>query len=406
MNMSFIIRMGLRALRHHKGRSLLTVLGIVIGIAGIVAITAIGRGSQEKARAQILAMGSKLMHIECGNFAAKGVTKPPIPFKMSDIEAIASQCEKIQYITPVKGDHNVEVTYDGNKFSADVTGINDHGLDLEDLSLSEGSFLNQQHLARKENVVVLDDVSAKTIFKPWESPLGKTIRLRKIPFTVIGVLKPPKIKGRWEFLGKLRMYIPFTTVQKYSSYNPNEFYAIELCAFDEQDNEEVKRQVTRILRALHKLDTETPDDFMFWDIQMMAEAAEAGARIIALFALIAASIALLVGGIGVMNIMLVAVKERTKEIGIKLALGALRRVILRQFLFEAVVLCSVGGIIGVCLGIAISWLLANFTELPAIIEIMPIIIALLITVFVGLFFGYYPARKASQLDPVEALQDQ
>ncbi|MFH0898147.1 MAG: ABC transporter permease, partial [bacterium] len=406
MNLSFTIRMALRALRHHKGRSFLTILGIVIGIAGIVAITAIGNGSQKKARDQILAYGSKFVRISVGNFAAKGVTKPPIPFKMSDIDALTSQCNKIQYITPEIESRNIEVMYEGATFSADITGINDHEPDIYDVHLREGIFLNQQHLDRKENVVVIDHVAAKTIFKPWESPLGKTIRLKKIPFTIIGVLKPPKTKGRWDFFEKLEMFIPFTTGQKLFSHNPNEFYTIGLCAYDEKENAEVKRQATRILRALHKLDADTPDDFMVWEAQMMAEAAEAGAKIIALFALIAASIALLVGGIGVMNIMLVAVKERTREIGIKLALGALKHVILRQFLFEAVVLCFVGGVIGVCLGVTISWLLASFTDLPAIIEIMPIIIALLITIFIGLFFGYYPARKASLLDPIEALQEQ
>lgn len=405
MNLLFTIRMALRALRHHKGRSLLTILGIVIGIAGIIAIMAIGSGSQKKARDQILAFGSKSIGISVGNWAAKNVTKSPIPFNMSDIEALLAQCDKIQFISPAMGDSNIEVMYEGTKFSADINGINERGIDLSDLVLSEGIFFNQQHLDRKENVVVIDAETRKTIFKPWDSPLGKTIRLKNIPFTVIGVLKPPKMKGRWD-LGKLELYVPFTTGQKFFSYNPNNFYRIKLCAFDERDNDELKRQVTKILRALHKLDEGTPDDFMFWDVQVMAEAAEAGAKIIALFALIAASIALLVGGIGVMNIMLVAVKERTKEIGIKLALGALGPVILRQFLIESVVLCGVGGVLGVGLGVSISWLLGRFTKLPAIIEITPILVALIITVLIGIFFGYYPARKASLLDPVEALMDQ
>lgn len=405
MNLSFTIRMALRALRHHKGRSFLTVLGIVIGIAGIIAITAIGNGSQKKARDQIMAYGSKFIYLRSGNWAAKGANKPPIIFKISDIDAIASQCNKVQHITPIMYDES-ELLYEGNKFSAEISGMNEHFSDIYDHTLHEGNFFNQQHLDRKENVAVIDAETAKTIFKPWESPIGKSIRLKKIPFTIIGVLKPPKTKGKWDVYSKMKTYIPFTTGQKLFNQNPNEFYSMSMCAYTEQENDEVKRQVTRIMRALHKLDEDVPDDFMFYDAQTMAEAAEAGAKIIALFALIAASIALLVGGIGVMNIMLVAVKERTKEIGIKLALGALGHVILRQFLFEAVFLCTVGGIIGVVLGITISWLLATFTGLPAIIEITPIVIALLITIFIGLFFGYYPARKASLLDPVEALQDE
>jgi len=397
--------MAFRALRHHKGRSFLTILGIVIGIAGIVAITAIGSGSQKKARDQLLAFGSKGINIRVGNFAAKNATKPALPFTMGDIDALVAQCDKIQYITPKMGANNIEVLYEGAKFAADINGSNEYGFELGDMELREGIFFNQQHIDRKENVVVLDAEARKAIFKDWDNPLGKIIRLKGIPFTVIGTLKPLKIKSRWDF-GKLEMFIPFTTGQKFFTYNTNEFYGIKLCAYDERDNDELKRRAKKILRALHKLDEETPDDFMFWDAQEMAEAAEAGAKIIALFALIAASIALLVGGIEVMNIMLVAVKERTKEIGIKLALGALGRVILRQFLIEAVVLCSVGGVIGVTLGVTISWLLGRFTGLPAIIEVMPIIVALIITVLIGIFFGYYPARKASLLDPVEALMDQ
>lgn len=404
MTLSFTILMALRALRHNKGRSFLTILGIVIGIAGIISIMAIGSGSQKKARDQILAYGSKSIGVWVGNWAAKNATKQPIVFKMNVIDALLAQCDKIRYITPVMGVDNCEVAYAGATYSTKLIGTNDQNVFIDDLVLAEGTYTNEQHGIRKENVVVIDDESRKTLFKPWESPIGKTIRIKKIPFTVIGVLQAPKIKGKWDS-GKLRMYAPFSTCQKLFSYNPTEFYSINLCAFDERDNDEVKRQIKKILRALHKLDEDDPDDFTIMDTQMMAEAAEAGAKIIALFALIAASIALLVGGIGVMNIMLVAVSERTKEIGIKLALGAKDSIILRQFLIEAVALCSVGGTIGVALGVTISWLLGKFTQLPAIIEFMPIVIAFLITVLIGLFFGYYPARKASRLDPVEALQE-
>jgi putative ABC transport system permease protein len=334
---------------------------------------------------------------------AKQVVKQPIPFRMSDIDALKSQSDKIQYISPTMG-QEIEVEYEGSKFSAFVEGSNEQAFDIYDLKLAEGIFFNKQHLDRKENVVVIDDKAANAIFK-FESPRGKIIRLGKIPFTIIGVLKPKKTKGRWDIPEKFTVFVPFTTGQKFTD-NPSEFYNIAICPFDEKDIEETKRQVKRILRSLHKLNEDDPDDFMIRDLQMMAEAAEEGAGIIALFALIAASIALLVGGIGVMNIMLVAVQERTKEIGIKLAIGALRRVILRQFLIESIILCSIGGFIGVFLGVSVSWLLSIFTELPAIIEITPIFISFIITVLIGLFFGYYPARKASLTNPVDALLEQ
>jgi putative ABC transport system permease protein len=201
------------------------------------------------------------------------------------------------------------------------------------------------------------------------------------------------------------MLIPFTVGKRYFDYGRGSAVlgGIMLSTFDEKDNPSVMQQITTILRASHHLEENDPDDFMIFDTQMMAEAAEAGSKVIALFALIAASIALLVGGIGVMNIMLVAVQERTREIGIKLALGATGTIIQLQFLIEAVVLSVSGGLLGVAVGIGISYLLGHFTQLPAIVEIPPIIISFLMTVMIGLFFGFYPARKASLFDPVEAL---
>jgi putative ABC transport system permease protein len=403
MNYHLIFRMSLRAVGHHKGRSLLTVLGIVIGIAGIIATTAIGRGAQKKARDQMLAYGSKSMFIRFGNFAAKNVVKPPVPLTVDDLEIIRRLCNKVEYASPTMYADDVVVERAGQQFSTDISCVDENVLYIDELTLEQGLFFNQGHVMRKENVVVLNHEAGQAIF-PWGGAVGATIRLNKIPFVVVGVLAEQKVKQRWD-LGKLKMLIPFTVGKRYFDYGRGSSVlgGITLSTFDEKDNPSVMQQITTILRASHHLEENDPDDFMIFDTQMMAEAAEAGSKVIALFALIAASIALLVGGIGVMNIMLVAVQERTREIGIKLALGATGTIIQLQFLIEAVVLSVSGGLLGVAVGIGISYLLGHFTQLPAIVEIPPIIISFLMTVMIGLFFGFYPARKASLFDPVEAL---
>lgn len=403
MNTALVIRMAMRAIGHHKGRSLLTVLGIVIGIAGIIATTAIGSGAQKKARDQILSYGERSIDVWSGNWAAHNKIKPDVPLTIQDTDIIALQCKKIQHISPLLRAHNI-IEFQGNKFEADIAGVRESGFAINDEKIEIGSFFTHEHDLFKENVIVINKEAADALFK-WQSPIGQIIRVGKIPFKVIGVLMPPKVPRRWD-IGKLKVVMPFLTMQKYFSYSTTTVHGISFSTYHEQDNEIVKRQVTRILRASHRLEDNDPNDFMVWDTQGMAEAAEGGSKIIGLFALIAASIALLVGGIGVMNIMLVAVQERTKEIGIKMALGAPGKTILRQFLLESVVLCMVGGVLGIGFGVGVAYALEHFSSLPAIIEITPIIFGFLITIFIGLFFGYYPARRASLLDPVQALTEQ
>lgn len=403
MTLLFTFRMVIRALSHHKGRSFLTVLGIVIGITGVVAITAIGRGAQKKAREQILAFGSKSIGFSMGNYDAKNVTKPAKPITLEEIDAIRQQCPKIEHISPCIRQHNCSIEYEGKLFAGRLHGVKENYLAINEQSIQKGSFLTKHHDERGDCVVVIDDIARENIFK-HEDPIGKVIRLNKIPFTIIGVGAPPKIKSKWDS-EQIRVVVPFSVAYNYFMFDKSQL-SLELSTYHEKDSVEVTRQVTRILRSMHHLENDEPNDFMSFDAQVMAEVAEKGAMIIAMFALIAAAIALLVGGIGVMNIMLVAVKERTKEIGIKMALGAPQKLILRQFLFESITLSALGGLIGIIIGVALSLSLARYTNLPAIVEMTPVLIAFIITVLIGIFFGYYPAYKASRLNPVEALVDQ
>ncbi len=393
--------MAFRAIGHHTMRSLLTLLGIVIGIAGIIAIVSVGKGAQKKARDQYLAYGTKGLSIYSGNFMSS-TKKPPKRLTLDDIEVIRSQCPTIQYISPQSGTHSSSIEYEGNTSSAQVEGVNEQSLYISEETLQFGVNLSRQHIMYKENVVVLSPRMADFFFK-LQDPCGQTIRIAQHPFTIIGVLAPHKTPGKWDGLGLPRVYIPFSTWEKYFGDYINE---ISMSTYTEEQVPEVVRQLEKIFRAAHHIEDGEPNDFMIFDLQTFAAAAEETAKSVGLFSIIAALIALLVGGIGVMNIMLVAVHERTKEIGIKAALGATMNMIRMQFLFEAVAICMVGGLIGVTFGIAASVILDRIFHIPAIVEPLPVIVAFLFTALIGLLFGFYPAEMAARLRPVEALTEQ
>jgi putative ABC transport system permease protein len=396
-----LMRMAFRAISHHKMRSLLTLLGIVIGIAGIIAIVSLGKGAQKRARDQHLAYGSKSIDLDQGN-RFTSTKKPPKPLTLDDIDVIKAQCPSIQYISPCSYCGSVAVEYEGNTSSANVEGVNENSIHIAEQKMQSGSNFSQQDVERKENVVVLSPEMAEFFFK-LQDPCGKIIRIDKKPFTVIGVLAPPKIKGKWEGVGLPKIFIPFPTYQKYFG----RFMGwISMSTYTNEQVPEAVRQLEKIFRAAHHLEDGEPNDFMIWDRQTFAAAAEEAAKSVGLFAIIAALIALLVGGIGVMNIMLVAVQERTKEIGIKAALGATMNMIRMQFLLEAVVICMIGGLIGVTFGVSASIILDRIFKIPAIVELAPVLAAFFFTALIGLVFGFYPAERAARLRPVEALTEQ
>ena len=401
MIMHMMVRMAFRAICHHTIRSFLTLLGIVIGIAGIIAIVAVGKGAQKKARDQYLAYGTKSLSLYSGNFMSS-TKKPPKQLTMDDIEIIRSQCPMIQYISPQSGTHSSSIEYEGNTSSAHVEGVTEQSLYISEETLQFGINLSRQHVMDKENVVVLSPRMADFFFKS-QDPCGQTIRIAQHPFIIIGVLAPRKTAGKWDGLGLPRVYIPFSTWEKYFGNYINE---ISMCTYSEEQVPEAVRRLEKIFRAAHHIEDGEPNDFMIFDLQTFAAAAEEASKSVGFFAIIAALIALLVGGIGVMNIMLVAVQERTKEIGIKVALGATMNIIRMQFLLEAIAICLIGGIIGVTCGVTASIVLDRMFNITAIIEPLPVAVAFLFTALIGLMFGFYPAERAARLRPVEALTEQ
>lgn len=398
MMVIMLIRVALRAIYHHAIRSILTLLGIVIGIAGIITISAIGKGAAQRAREQFLAYGSKSIDISAGNFMAPS-TKPVKSFTVDDIAMIRGQCKAVQAVSPELYQQNVMIEYQGDTAMTAVTGINEQWPQIFDRQMALGYFFNQEHLASKENVVILNKELAERFFQ-GSDPCGARIRIDRIPFSVIGVLAPPKIKGKWDGIHTPPIFIPASTYQKY--YGP-QIWRVCMSTYEDAQVPQVVRQLEKIFRAAHDLVPGEPNDFVIFDNQTFAQEAEKASHAVGIFALIAALIALLVGGIGVMNIMLVAVKERTKEIGIKLALGATQNMIRIQFLIEAIVICVLGGLLGVLFGVGLTYLLKVIFGMPAILQVGPVAISFVVTVLIGLIFGFYPAEIAARLKPVEAL---
>lgn len=410
MNTFLLWRTSLQVLQKHLVRSLLTVLGIMIGIAAIIVTFSIGSGAQEKVKKQIMSMGEGAVYIVAGNVIDRGRTRSNLAtaprMRERDLEAIKAQVPSVRFAS--RGHDSLRtMEYGSNSVRDRALGIDETMDNITNYKLKYGTFFTQDHIQKRVNVVVLGNTIAKKLFKEAD-PVNQTIRIDEIPFTVIGVYDA--IDFYWGTNDpNSRAYIPFTVADKY--FRKEEMVSGDLGFMSLRlrnptlESESALRTVRRILRYLHNIKPGDEDDFMIFDQQSVSNTAEQAASTIKLFGLIAASISLLVGGIGVMNIMLVSVKERTKEIGIRLALGATQGIVQRQFLIEATTLSAFGGFMGIILGIIAHYFVSKATNLPGTIELLPLLVSFLVTMLVGIFFGFYPARKASLLNPVDALLD-
>lgn len=408
MNSKILLTTSFRSLKHHKGRSFLTILGIIVGISAIIATLAIGHGAQEKLRTQIMTLGNNYIELWAGRSFTQGTIassklKQPKNITITDIKTIHLQCPSIQSIAPFLFERKI-LEYQGIPLLTMIKGTNHHALKALGRKIKKGTFLAPYHSKKSSRVIVLGTQAAKELFKA-QDPLGKTIKINGIFFIVIGILdRIENYMGIYD--PNLEAFIPYTTMQKFLSNHPaNIIHSIVISAKNLDELSELVRKVRIIFRSKHNLSIDEPDDFTIIDQQSMIKAAHASSQTLNLFLLIVASIALLVGGIGVMNIMLVSVAERTKEIGIRMALGAPTQLILKQFLYESITLCFIGGVIGIILGIIAPYLAHLIAGFPVIIKIHFIMLALLTIFCIGIIFGYYPARKAAQLNPIEALQE-
>jgi len=408
MNIAASIQIALRALRVNKMRSALTMLGIIIGVSAVIAMMAVGAGAREQIAAQIRSIGSNVIIILSGSTTSGGIrvgSGSVLTLTEDDATAIAREVPAVEAAAPtMRG--TAQVVFGNQNWSTVVQGATPEYLVVREWPVVSGRDIMPQDVDGAAKVVLLGQTVAGNLFGDSD-PLGEIIRIKKVPFTVVGILAA---KGQSAF-GQDQddiVVIPLSTAKRkvlgVSQANPRSVGAILIRAWEPEGIAEAVEQITTLLRQRHRLQPAQEDDFTVRNLSEVFAAQEESARTMSLLLGAIASVSLLVGGIGIMNIMLVSVTERTREIGIRMAVGARERDILTQFLIEAVTLALIGGIVGIVLGVGGSSLLSFLAEWETLIAPQAILLAFLFSTVVGVFFGYYPARKAASLDPIEALR--
>jgi putative ABC transport system permease protein len=399
-------RVALRALGRNKMRSFLTALGIIIGVGAVISMVSIGEGAKRGVEDRFASMGTNLLFVSPGSRTRGGVHSGSggwNTLKPEDAVAIEQYCDAIKYTSP-SASTRAQVVYGNKNWNTSIQGTGAMYPEVRNWEIEEGTYFDEGHVRTAAKVCVLGSEVKKSLFED-EDPIGKIIRVKAIPFRVIGVLKSKGESGGW-FNRDDMMTVPYTTVMK--RLTGQEYLgSIDVQAVSASRTQEAQAQIEDLLRLRHKIAPGAEDDFQVRNMAEIAEGAAQATQIMTILLGSIASISLLVGGIGIMNIMLVSVTERIREIGIRMAVGARQKDILLQFLTEAIVLSVLGGLIGVFFGIGLSKLLRYikiFSEFKATVSPSSILLAFAFSASVGIFFGFYPARKASRLDPIEALR--
>lgn len=396
------ILIAMREIRRNVMRSSLTILGIVIGVAAVITMVTVGDGATKQVAYEISSLGSNLLDVRPGqSFRGPGGTRSGAPmFKIADAEAIERDVAGLAGVAPITG-RSVQAIYGNENWSTIITGSTNNFLQVRNWVLSGGRQFTDGELRAGAAVCIIGATIRKQLFGE-KDPVGSTIRLEKISCQVIGELKS---KGQSGFGTDQDDFVlmPLRTVQRRIVGN-NDISSISVSAKDGVSTEKVKEDIERLLRERRHLGKKEEDDFNVRDMQEIVKTLTGTTRLLTALLGAVAAVSLLVGGIGIMNIMLVSVTERTREIGIRLAIGAMEKQVLMQFLIEAVVLSCFGGIIGIILGIAAAAAGASALKVPLILNIGIIVIAFVFSAAVGVVFGFFPARKAALLDPIEALR--
>jgi putative ABC transport system permease protein len=398
------IRIALRALARNKLRSGLTMLGIIIGVGAVIAMVALGQGAQEQVQRQIAALGSNMLFVGSGTLNRGGVhlgmgnTQTLVE---GDVEAIVRECPSVALAAPGSGT-GVQTVFGNDNWGTRATGTEPQYFDIREWPLREGVRFTEEDVRTAATVVVIGETVRKNLFGAVD-PLGQTIRINNLPFKVVGVLTP---KGQSATMGDDQddnMFIPITTLQKKIT-GQNWLRFINVSAKSKDQTYAAQQQIESLLRDRHKIRPGEDNDFFVRNLADLADVADQAGRVMTLLLASIASVSLVVGGIGIMNIMLVSVTERTREIGIRMAIGATEGDVQRQFLIEAVTLSLIGGAVGIVMGVLVSWLIPQVLGWPAMMSVLALVIAVAFSIAVGVFFGYYPARKAARLNPIEALR--
>jgi putative ABC transport system permease protein len=402
------VRIAGRALRVNKLRSALTMLGIIIGVAAVIAMVGVGAGAQARVAEQIQSLGSNLIIVLPGSITASGIrlgTGTQQTITEDDAAAIAREISLVQVAAPsVRG--NAQVVYGNLNWATLIQGVTADYSEARDWPVLEGRGITPEDVDGATKVALVGQTTALNLFGDAD-PQEQIIRIKKVPFTVVGVLAR-KGQNSWGQDQDDVIMIPISTAKKKvlgrSQSNPRAVGSISVKARPDADMIEAEDQIRALLRQRHRLQPFQDDNFWLRNLSEVLQTQEESSKVMSYLLAAIASVSLLVGGIGIMNIMLVSVTERTREIGLRMAVGARRRHILLQFLIEAITLSLIGGVIGIALGLGGAQALTYFAEWHTLVAPESILIAFGFAAAIGIFFGFYPARKASRLDPIEALR--
>ena len=404
MNFTNLFKIALRAIAGNKLRAFLTMLGIIIGVASVITMLAIGQGSKRSIQAQISEMGSNMIMIHPGGDRRGGVRQNSADMqtlKLEDYESLQHEAQLLSAVSPsvsssgqlIRGNHNTPTT---------IYGISEEYLSIRQLEIQDGNMFSEQEVKTAAKVCLLGKTVIDELFPGGEDPVGKVVRFNSIPFTVIGTLVP---KG-YNSMGQDQdntVLAPYTSVMK-RILAITHLQGINASAVEEKLTEKAIEEVNAILRRNHKLADGQPNNFTIRSQQELSEMMNSTTDMMTVLLGCVAGISLIVGGIGIMNIMYVSVTERTKEIGLRMSVGARGIDILSQFLIEAILISITGGIIGVLVGAGCSWLINAVAAWPIYIQPWSVILSFAVCTLTGIFFGWYPAKKAADLDPIEAIR--
>jgi len=400
-----IIRIAFRALVRNKMRASLTMLGVIIGVSAVIAMVSIGQGASASVQAQIDSIGTNLLFISAGAQNVGGVRSGTgdsgtNTLTVEDLDAVKLEVPSVSMVTPAVNARSQLVSGNAN-WNTSVQGVSEQYPDIRKWTVQNGAFFTDADVRTAARVIVIGQTVGDNLFAGMD-PVGQTVRVMNLPFRVVGVMarkgQDPQGRDQDDI-----SFAPYTTVQKKVLGSPRVQIAY-VSAISQDATYTAQSQITDLLRQRHKLAASEADDFSVRNMTDVADAANATSKTMTILLACIAGVSLLVGGIGIMNIMLVSVTERTREIGIRMAIGARSSAVRSQFLIESIVLSLTGGLIGIALGIIVSLAIPKMLGWPTLVSTMAIIGSVIFSAAVGIFFGYYPARKAAALDPIEALR--
>jgi putative ABC transport system permease protein len=402
------MKIAFRALQINKMRSALTMLGIIIGVGAVIAMVSVGSGATARIQEQIASIGSNVIIVMPGSITASGIrlgSGNAVTLTEDDVKAIAHDCPAVQAVAPtVRG--GAQVVSGNNNWATQILGTTPDYLTIRDLQIETGAAFTQQDVDASAKVAVLGQTVVDNLFNGAD-PVGQVIRIKLVPFTVAGTLVPKGQSPTGQDQDDV-ILLPISTAKKKvlgsSQARANSVGQVIVQAQGPQLMQAAIQQMTSVLRQRHHLGQSQDDDFTIRNLEEVFKAQETSSQVMSILLAAIASVSLIVGGIGIMNIMLVSVTERTREIGLRQAVGAKTKDILTQFLVEAVTLSLLGGVIGIVLGVLASKLISYFAQWSTLISVGSILLAFVFSALVGISFGFYPARKAAYLDPIDALR--